>query len=814
MFDSVLNAHRGMSADSVLHTSGSLGLSAGDLGNLSPETATDKNARLVFVDPTVDNIEQLLSGIDSARVVVLDGEQDGVQQITDTLTQYVHAPLDSVHVISHGDRASLQLGSAVLDAQSLTEYADELTGWQSAIAPDGDILLYGCNVAETSLGRGFVQQFSQLTGADVAASDDLTGLGGDWDLEVNVGAVEAQVILDTITQQQYQGTLETYGDSEYVLTTDAKTWEEAQAEAVAKGGNLVTINDADEYAWLQETFGAKQSFWTGLNDAEQEGEFVWASGEAVTYTNWAPGQPNGGLRGKQDYVRMNFGKQRLWDDVTGRRSLFGIIEIETVVTPPVVIPPVVIPPIDGVFSRVLPVNYSGYNVNAANLGNWDNAETIQTIAKAAKAIGGQTLRVPGGDTANYWDWNVGGIIEDRVPNTEPHNLAAPLSVALRYKRNINASLENVQSFLEGAEADPIWVVNMLTSDLQTEIDHLVEAKRLGMSVDRIELGNEFYFKIPNYTRKDATPLDYAKRAKEWALAIKATPELADSTLAVTGSTSTVRSDRGQTWMAAMTTKTGEDNLSVIDVVDAYTLHPYYKAGELDITKSDVGNTARAGEIARASSAKIRSILAAPALNTAALENEEVWITEHNILEKQFSIVIGNSWLHALMLDFNTQEFLTDERTTASIAHVLIGNPNWGGLIAESGKQISGFLRGKANTPVKTNPEDAFKPTAIGMVLGKTADVLTEGTATLIHSGEASIAWRVQNSEDTISAVNTDDREESLVLPEGQTWQITTYTADPWSTPTSESDLETTTTTLSGGSKLTIAGFSKVIAVAV
>ena len=50
-------------------------------------------------------------------------------------------------------------------------------------------------------------------------------------------------------------------------------------------GNLVTINNAAEYAWLQETFGTNRSLWIGLNDVQKEGEFAWASGEAVTYTN-------------------------------------------------------------------------------------------------------------------------------------------------------------------------------------------------------------------------------------------------------------------------------------------------------------------------------------------------------------------------------------------------------------------------------------------------------------------------------------------------------------------------------------------------
>ena len=47
-----------------------------------------------------------------------------------------------------------------------------------------------------------------LTGADVAASDDLTGaaeLGGDWELEVSVGTIEVQ----TLEAHNWMGTLQT-----------------------------------------------------------------------------------------------------------------------------------------------------------------------------------------------------------------------------------------------------------------------------------------------------------------------------------------------------------------------------------------------------------------------------------------------------------------------------------------------------------------------------------------------------------------------------------------------------------------------------
>jgi len=63
----------------------------------------------------------------------------------------------------------------------------------------------------------------------------------------------------------------------------------AQHRATAEGAYLVAINSEKEQNWLLGAFG-NQLYWIGLSDAEQEGQWVWQSGEPLLYTNW-------GLRG-------------------------------------------------------------------------------------------------------------------------------------------------------------------------------------------------------------------------------------------------------------------------------------------------------------------------------------------------------------------------------------------------------------------------------------------------------------------------------------------------------------------------------------
>ena len=117
-----------------------------------------------------------------------------------------------------------------------------------------------------------------------------------------------------------------YNGNQYLFTSPDLTWAEAQAEAENLGGNLVTISDRAEENWLRENFSASELLWTGFNDAETEDQFQWSSGQAITYTNWTPGEPND-VDGAQDFAVMNFGPGGAWDDVSGTTQLQGIIEL-------------------------------------------------------------------------------------------------------------------------------------------------------------------------------------------------------------------------------------------------------------------------------------------------------------------------------------------------------------------------------------------------------------------------------------------------------------------------------------------------------
>jgi hypothetical protein len=235
---------------------------------------------LVIVDTRVEGYETLLADIlgqaDASRrieVATLDASRDGVEQISALLQR--HSQLDALHLISHGESGSLQLGSSPLDSAGLDAHADAISAWSTALTADADLLLYGCDVAAGPPGEAFIGKLSQLTGADVAASTDATGSvaqGGDWALETQTGTVETTLLFGQI-QTVWQGTLN------------------INAEAAQYPANVTTTNDqvatpSSRQVAINPTDGSYVVVWTS-NSQDGSGNGIYlrrfdSSGNVIT----------------------------------------------------------------------------------------------------------------------------------------------------------------------------------------------------------------------------------------------------------------------------------------------------------------------------------------------------------------------------------------------------------------------------------------------------------------------------------------------------------------------------------------------------
>ena len=188
--------------------------------------------------------------------------------------------------------------------------------------------------------------------------------------------------------------LEHYNGHTYQVTSNnLLSWEQAEAEAIAHGGHLVTINDAEENQWLSSTFW-QQSTWIGLNDIQKEGEWVWADGSAVTYTNWSSGEPSN-YAGNEDAVHLY--PSAMWNDTGAGSSFYGIIEYSSLIIAPALT----------AFSGVVGTTSEDTRteITFADLQTRGNAKDDDGTIEAfvVKSVNG-TLRI-GADVDTVTDWN-------------------------------------------------------------------------------------------------------------------------------------------------------------------------------------------------------------------------------------------------------------------------------------------------------------------------------------------------------------------------------------------------------------------------
>ena len=190
---------------------------------------------LVFIDESVPDSEFLFTELSASGtdVILLDESMDGIEQITKSLEEYTD--ISAVHIISHGSNGSVAFGNSELTSQSLKAAAGKIAEWADALAEDANILFYGCDLASDAAGIELMESIAELTGANIAASDDVTGhdsLGGDYELEFATGEIHAGIIFDAEVQS---------------------AWEFALGGSVFAGGEVAVHQESASYPEHQES---------------------------------------------------------------------------------------------------------------------------------------------------------------------------------------------------------------------------------------------------------------------------------------------------------------------------------------------------------------------------------------------------------------------------------------------------------------------------------------------------------------------------------------------------------------------------------
>lgn len=112
--------------------------------------------------------------------------------------------------------------------------------------------------------------------------------------------------------------------SDYVISTDSKTWTQASARCVELGLNLVKIDGSVEQNNLYNKLSGVTDAWIGYTDATTENEWRWMSGllgwkgsstgTSYYYNNWGSGYPISSTT--RDYTYMEMSDSGKWRNLS------------------------------------------------------------------------------------------------------------------------------------------------------------------------------------------------------------------------------------------------------------------------------------------------------------------------------------------------------------------------------------------------------------------------------------------------------------------------------------------------------------------
>jgi hypothetical protein len=147
----------------------------------------DKTSVLILIDSTILDNENLLNQweiLPNSKVRLIESRSMGLEAISRIVSEYTN--LDTIHLVTHGREGVLHLGGQHFDLSNIILEKNMLKKISNALARDGELLFYGCDIGRGLEGEKFVRNISEIIQHNVAASTNQTGtpiLGGDWVLE-------------------------------------------------------------------------------------------------------------------------------------------------------------------------------------------------------------------------------------------------------------------------------------------------------------------------------------------------------------------------------------------------------------------------------------------------------------------------------------------------------------------------------------------------------------------------------------------------------------------------------------------------------
>ena len=273
-------------------------------------TLHPSTGNLVFVQYDDQKVRQLDF---SSKIRISAGQTSGTYTLN-IKDESFYESNETIKIIASGS------GTTINTKNLITDGSDNYLSFDSTTASDID-------ATDGTNGIVLASDDPPPTVAIVASEINIAENGGVSTVSFQIGDAGesgSKTDLDDGLKADYPY-LGKFGDHKYYLGRDWISWEKANNAATDLGGYLVTINSADENAWIVNNLGDYKwdSYWIGYNDRSEEGTFVWSNGSDSTYTNWNGGEPNNS--GDEDVVEFN-GNNGKWNDNRESNGRYFIIE--------------------------------------------------------------------------------------------------------------------------------------------------------------------------------------------------------------------------------------------------------------------------------------------------------------------------------------------------------------------------------------------------------------------------------------------------------------------------------------------------------
>ncbi len=156
-----------------------------------------------------------------------------------------------------------------------------------------------------------------------------------------------------------------------------------------------------------------------------------------------------------------------------------------------------------------------YGINTMNTKGppWSD----KSFRDMAASLHFKIARYPGGNIAELWDWRKGWFVDTDAQGqiggfTMPDNF--------RTMKYSPSGFPEFKMLVDETHCDAVFVLNMVTRNLDDQIEMLKYAQSIGIPIKWVELGNEYNNTGSAGRKKYVLPQDYGTTSRNWITAIK------------------------------------------------------------------------------------------------------------------------------------------------------------------------------------------------------------------------------------------------------------------------------------------------------